>query len=1306
MSFLDSMVQLSRPDIQPKDWMQECRMELATVATLDRIIEECQQARYYGCDTETTGLDIRVFDGRTRAKMVGICLAPNPKVGYYLPLRHQKGPEHNLPIPLVETSLRKLFASNAIPVFHNSFFDLEILEYCGGEPLGNWDSPGRFEDTMILAYLRNSRQRKKRLKDLAKEDLNCEMIELPELFGASPRDDLNFSELDPSWLPCIWYGCSDAICTLRLFGVLHPQVCYPDGNRSRGQEVVYNLEKMCAAATRWMERNRIAIDRDKVSELMRLGQQEYFDALCDIYDFCNKKLASKRGADRDENNNTQPPSLEPGWFRLLRKTFNPKDPSFDIRQQIKNCRDEAKRRGMDDLNSKGGFYSLEGTKFPTKYDILSRAQLGPLFEELEIPGLKHTERSNQVKTTQDEIEFLNEKYGHKYPFLPKIKRLGELQKAIGTYLVSLYNDTAPDGTIRVNFKQTGTDTGRFTTPSSKDPKKDGSTKFPLHGTPATYDKSRPQCLLRIREAITVRKPKPDQPKRVLVSVDYSSVELRIATVLSGEPLWLKEYFRCSSCSHEFSMGDGTRTPEAPPPYCPNCGDDKIGDLHTLTAIAFFGEDLIGTKMWKNKRQGAKCVHPETLVFSESGLGSIGRLFEFGEEDTFKPLGSKVTLWNGVEFQGVKSTYNGGEKSLFHVITTTGIVTCSAQHQFLRADGTFQSISEGLDLGVELKQAESPLSTDSDFHKISYFSGLYAACGSAENNKVHFNHAPLDGSDGMGYSGRSWQNILVKLLDPTTIVRGIRHIEADVFEEIPSRCRVPDLLENASEIESYLAGYFDGCAIVEDGVPYVMVKDPIFAGQLCALLGAVGLVPEVEVIRNRFQISIPQVKDSWLRILQHPKRFAIIPRPCSPVSVKILSIISAGVHSCVDVSMKRNHFYWCGGLITHNSANFAMAYGGGPKAILRAIEGSTEAEAQRYNRQFQTKYKGLTKWWDQVRAFGRQYGYVATAFGRQYPVPDIRLPTSPREVEKTLIEEYERKIAAGLAAKRPTDDDIKAALQRNRKFKAKAERNATNGPIQGLSADLTKLAMALIYRECKKRGWLNKVLMIITIHDELVFEIDLDILVEALEMIRETMARNKTVLNFKWKVPLATSCEIGYDWTTPWNLDDFLYHRVRADGLQVEHGGRIPRDKETGKIKTKIWPKELVEILGRKYGYAPVVENPSEEEGKEIFGADWQPPAESPIKQPQAPKESNPSPSFPKVPEYEPPTSDEHVFVFRVSDLGVVTAFRLAQIIVQCTNSGTHPLKIVGPSGENLLWEGAEIRVSPHEFRAAAKFMGI
>ncbi len=107
-------------------------------------------------------------------------------------------------------------------------------------------------------------------------------------------------------------------------------------------------------------------------------------------------------------------------------------------------------------------------------------------------------------------------------------------------------------------------------------------------------------------------------------------------------------------------------------------------------------------------------------------------------------------------------------------------------------------------------------------------------------------------------------------------------------------------------------------------------------------------------------------------------------------------------------------------------------------------------------------------------------------------------------------------------------------------------------------------------------------MIITIHDELVFEVDLDILGEFTQIMPKLMVNNKTVRALGWVVPLLTDCEIGWDWTVPWNIADWENGRVREDGVVVD---------EKGDPTSKVWPMEMVKVLSPVFGVVKIEEPP-------------------------------------------------------------------------------------------------------------------
>jgi hypothetical protein len=135
-----------------------------------------------------------------------------------------------------------------------------------------------------------------------------------------------------------------------------------------------------------------------------------------------------------------------------------------------------------------------------------------------------------------------------------------------------------------------------------------------------------------------------------------------------------------------------------------------------------------------------------------------------------------------------------------------------------------------------------------------------------------------------------------------------------------------------------------------------------------------------------------------------------------------------------------------------------------------------------------------------------------------------------------------------------------------RFKSKDERKAVNGPVQGTSADVTKLAMSFIYQETKKRGWQDKLMMVLTVHDEIVFEIHKSILKEAIDIISELMTRNKVIKRLGWRVPLLVDVELGKDWTVPFDVKDVIAGEagdkiINAPYKCKEVGcdGKTPRD---------------------------------------------------------------------------------------------------------------------------------------------------
>ena len=85
----------------------------------------------------------------------------------------------------------------------------------------------------------------------------------------------------------------------------------------------------------------------------------------------------------------------------------------------------------------------------------------------------------------------------------------------------------------------------------------------------------------------------------------------------------------------------------------------------------------------------------------------------------------------------------------------------------------------------------------------------------------------------------------------------------------------------------------------------------------------------------------------------------------------------------------------------------------------------------------------------------------------------------------------------------------------------AERMAINMPIQGLAADIMKLAMIAVYDHFKNN---EEVKMILQIHDEIILEVDENIAPEVAQKTKELMEKVYVL-----SVPLTVDVKIGKNW---------------------------------------------------------------------------------------------------------------------------------------------------------------------------------
>jgi DNA polymerase-1 len=123
------------------------------------------------------------------------------------------------------------------------------------------------------------------------------------------------------------------------------------------------------------------------------------------------------------------------------------------------------------------------------------------------------------------------------------------------------------------------------------------------------------------------------------------------------------------------------------------------------------------------------------------------------------------------------------------------------------------------------------------------------------------------------------------------------------------------------------------------------------------------------------------------------------------------------------------------------------------------------------------------------------------------------------IEKTIEEAHENKKTGTLLGRIRILTDIDSS---NKIVRAAAERIAVNTPIQGTAADLIKVAMIKIDRALAEKSF--RTAMLLSVHDELVFEVPPDELDEVSRLVKETMEGV-----WDLKVPLRVNIASGYNW---------------------------------------------------------------------------------------------------------------------------------------------------------------------------------
>ncbi|HEP1674833.1 DNA polymerase I [Streptococcus pyogenes] len=209
-------------------------------------------------------------------------------------------------------------------------------------------------------------------------------------------------------------------------------------------------------------------------------------------------------------------------------------------------------------------YDMAGQEF----NINSPKQLGSiLFEKMQLP----LEMTKKTKTGYSTAVDVLERLAPIAPIVAKILDYRQITKLQSTYVIGLQDYILADGKIHTRYVQDLTQTGRL---SSVDPN--------LQNIPIRLEQGR-----LIREAFT-----PSHEDAVLLSSDYSQIELRVLAHISGDEHLIAAF-------------------------------NEGADIHTSTAMRVFGIDK-AADVTANDRRNAKAVN-FGIVYGISDFGLSNNL---------------------------------------------------------------------------------------------------------------------------------------------------------------------------------------------------------------------------------------------------------------------------------------------------------------------------------------------------------------------------------------------------------------------------------------------------------------------------------------------------------------------------------------------------------------------------------------------------------------------------------------------------------------------------------------------------------
>lgn len=175
-----------------------------------------------------------------------------------------------------------------------------------------------------------------------------------------------------------------------------------------------------------------------------------------------------------------------------------------------------------------------------------------------------------------------------------------------------------------------------------------------------------------------------------------------------------------------------------------------------------------------------------------------------------------------------------------------------------------------------------------------------------------------------------------------------------------------------------------------------------------------------------------------------------------------------------------------------AVNFGLLYGMGVFGLAKQL-GVENGVAKDYIKRYFARYPAIHDYMENTKSYAKSTGYVTTILGRKLYAPDIN--------------------------------------SSNAMIRQGAERASINAPLQGSAAEIIKLAMIAVDKILPE----DHAKLLLQVHDELVFEVDIDKADEIGELIKTAMQNvlTDTAKSLGWDVdfavPLVVEIGVGENW---------------------------------------------------------------------------------------------------------------------------------------------------------------------------------